>query len=306
MTTATARRRSRVDRLQSFGRVRHACLRVHRESFDLRYSWPVFEIGNNLKEARLRRRVDLMDAEGATKIRSKYLAALETEDFDILPGPVYARGFLRTYARFLGLNPQLYIDEYNARFGRFEDDDVPVLGRAPDSPLTSRPQLSMRSMIVASLLALACVAWFGLHDPRSGSHRSVTASIASPSTDTAVASLGQSSAPVVPSAAAGSTSVHRATSPVVIVSTAGGASWIEVRRSSATGTVIFQGMLTAGARRRFSAPGGVRRLFVTAGAPSVVRLKVAGAHGTAARLRGVGSQRASYVVTSAAVRIATA
>jgi len=47
---------------------------VQREVPGLRYSWLVFEIGNNLKEARLRRRVDLMDAENATKIRSKYLA----------------------------------------------------------------------------------------------------------------------------------------------------------------------------------------------------------------------------------------
>ena len=112
----------------------------------------VFEIGNNLREARLRRRLDLVEAEQDTKIRSKYLAALETEDFDVLPGPVYTRGFLRTYARYLSLDPQMYIDEYNARFGRFEDEDEPVLGR---SPVRGRFP-SLRGMMVLSLVALGC------------------------------------------------------------------------------------------------------------------------------------------------------
>ena len=76
----------------------------------------MFEIGNSLREARARRQIPLGQAEGATKIRGKYLRALEEERFDLLPAETYVKGFLRTYADYLGLDGQLYVDEYNSRF----------------------------------------------------------------------------------------------------------------------------------------------------------------------------------------------
>lgn len=126
----------------------------------------MFELGNNLREARQRRRIDLVAAEQDTKIRSKYLAALETEDFDVLPGPVFVRGFLRTYSRYLGLDPQLFVDEYNARFGRFEemdDHDSPVLGRpglAHDRERKGRR--AMRTVAIVTVVVVALLAWLGL------------------------------------------------------------------------------------------------------------------------------------------------
>src|SRR4051794_16759914 len=85
----------------------------------------MFEIGNSLREARLRRKVDFARAEAATKIRGKYLRALEDEQFEVLPSQTYVKGFLRTYAEFLGLDGQLYVDEYNSRFvaGAAEDGE---------------------------------------------------------------------------------------------------------------------------------------------------------------------------------------
>jgi cytoskeleton protein RodZ len=83
----------------------------------------VFEIGNSLHEARLRRRIEFAQAEQATKIRGKYLRALEDERFDQLPAQTYVKGFLRTYADYLGLDGQLYVDEYNSRFVAGEDSD---------------------------------------------------------------------------------------------------------------------------------------------------------------------------------------
>src|SRR5207248_7700394 len=76
----------------------------------------VFEIGNSLREARVRRGIDFAQAELSTKIRGKYLRALEDEQFDVLPAETYVKGFLRTYAEYLGLDGQLYVDEYNSRF----------------------------------------------------------------------------------------------------------------------------------------------------------------------------------------------
>jgi cytoskeletal protein RodZ len=129
----------------------------------------MFELGNNLREARQRRRIDLVIAEQDTKIRSKYLAALETEEFDVLPGPVFVRGFLRTYSRYLGLDPQLFIDEYNARFGRFEEVEDhhanPALGRPGlAQERARRGRRTMRAVVVVTLVALALIAWIGLRD----------------------------------------------------------------------------------------------------------------------------------------------
>ena len=76
----------------------------------------MFEIGTSLREARARRQIPLGQAEQATKIRGKYLRALEEERFDLLPSDTYVKGFLRTYADYLGLDGQLYVDEYNSRF----------------------------------------------------------------------------------------------------------------------------------------------------------------------------------------------
>lgn len=128
----------------------------------------MFELGNNLREARHRRRIDLVIAEQDTKIRSKYLAALETEDFDVLPGAVFVRGFLRTYSRYLGLDPQLFVDEYNARFGRFEEleeQGTHALGRPSlAQERDRRGRLTMRVIAIASLLAIAVFAWLGLRE----------------------------------------------------------------------------------------------------------------------------------------------
>jgi cytoskeletal protein RodZ len=76
----------------------------------------VFEIGNSLREARVRQGLDYSQVELATKIRAKYLRALEEEQFEILPTGTYIKGFMRSYADFLGLDGELYVDEYNSRY----------------------------------------------------------------------------------------------------------------------------------------------------------------------------------------------
>jgi cytoskeleton protein RodZ len=73
------------------------------------------EIGSILKEARARRGLDIRTVEEQTKIRTKYLRALENGDWDALPGPAYTRGFLRTYASLLGLDAEALLDEYRRR-----------------------------------------------------------------------------------------------------------------------------------------------------------------------------------------------
>jgi cytoskeleton protein RodZ len=69
-------------------------------------------IGEVLKRARTRQKVDIQTVEERTKIRTKYLRALENEEWEVLPGHPYAKGFLRTYAQFLGLDGDALVDEY--------------------------------------------------------------------------------------------------------------------------------------------------------------------------------------------------
>jgi hypothetical protein len=112
----------------------------------------VFEIGNSLREARLRRGIDFAQAELATKIRGKYLRALEEEQFEVLPSETYVKGFLRTYAEFLGLDGQLYVDEFNSRYVAGEEREAgPRRSRA-------RPKRNRRFETSVVLVALAVIA----------------------------------------------------------------------------------------------------------------------------------------------------
>src|SRR3954449_8436686 len=86
------------------------------------------EIGETLREARMRRRIDMTEVEAATKIRAKYLRALENEEWDLLPGPTFVKTFLRTYAEYLELDPRLLVEEYRQRYERPSSQDLTPFG----------------------------------------------------------------------------------------------------------------------------------------------------------------------------------
>jgi cytoskeleton protein RodZ len=91
------------------------------------------DIGATLREARMRRRIDITEVESATKIRAKYLRAMEDEEWSVLPGPTYVRSFLRTYADYLGLDSRWLVEEYKRRYDRPSEADL-----VPISPATAR------------------------------------------------------------------------------------------------------------------------------------------------------------------------
>jgi cytoskeleton protein RodZ len=70
------------------------------------------DIGPTLREARIRHKIDLTEIEERTKIRVRYLRALENEEWDVLPGPTYTRSFIRTYALALGLDGERLADDF--------------------------------------------------------------------------------------------------------------------------------------------------------------------------------------------------
>lgn len=78
------------------------------------------EIGATLREARMRARIDVSEIEAQTKIRAKYLRALENEEWGLLPGPTFVKSFLRTYAEALGLDGRALVEEYRLENERGE------------------------------------------------------------------------------------------------------------------------------------------------------------------------------------------
>ena len=74
-------------------------------------------VGTKLRDARTRRKLSLQEAEAATKIRVRYLQALENEEWDQLPGDTYARAFIRTYSALLGLDGDRLAEEQRRERG---------------------------------------------------------------------------------------------------------------------------------------------------------------------------------------------
>jgi cytoskeleton protein RodZ len=123
----------------------------------------VFEIGNSLRAARERQGLGYPEIELATKIRAKYIRALEEEDFTAIPGDAYIRGFLRSYAEYLGLDGDVYVDEYASRFITSWRDELPPRPEGRRIRPRQRP-LERRAVLlvlvgIAAVTALVFVAW---------------------------------------------------------------------------------------------------------------------------------------------------
>ncbi|HWO49039.1 MAG TPA: helix-turn-helix domain-containing protein [Solirubrobacterales bacterium] len=124
-------------------------------------------IGATLKDARRRLGMDIKEAEDRTKIRTRYLRALEAEEWEILPAPAYVRGFLRTYGQLLGLDGEALADRYRRNF-----EEPAVAAPAPPEPVLrnrraagSRPPSRSGWIVaigVAVVVLLAILAVIGL------------------------------------------------------------------------------------------------------------------------------------------------
>jgi cytoskeletal protein RodZ len=198
----------------------------------------VFEIGTSLREARLRRNIDFADAEHGTKIRGKYLRALEDERFELLPSHTYVKGFLRSYAEFLGLDGQLYVDEYSSRFSLAEE---PVVA-ARDKRRARRSRAESHAVVVAlvgilAVTVLVIAAWrFGATGEEQADDSS------SPPAETVTEPAVTDPAAVSPPAS----------EPVNLSVTAvRGPSQLEVHRDSALGEFVWQGTLEEGESQVF-------------------------------------------------------
>ena len=103
----------------------------------------------------MRQRVNIEELEESTKIRAKYLRALENEEFGLLPGPTYVKSFLRTYAEKLGLDPQLLVEEFRAQYEPPEPVEFQPLAAPPrDRRRRSGPPFGPGAAAVAAAVAL--------------------------------------------------------------------------------------------------------------------------------------------------------
>ncbi len=240
----------------------------------------MFEIGNSLREARLRQGLDFPQIEQATKIRGKYLRALEDEQFDVLPAPTYVKGFLRSYAEFLGLDGQLYVDEFNSRYVRGEVEDEPPLRARAGPSFRRRPAPMEKNAFllaigaIAALTALVFVAWkFGADDVPNV-----------PLPDTTVQSKA-AKRPAVKTARVGLKAVN-------------GNVWLQVRRGSSAGRLIEAATVEKGQSRLYVAP----RLWIAVRAPANLRLRLNGRN-VEVPGRGSGAVR-RLIVTARGVTLA--
>lgn len=192
----------------------------------------MFEIGSSLRDARVRKGLDLTELEAETKIRAKYLRALEEEHFDLLPGDTYVKGFLRIYAERLGLDGQLYVDEYNSRFSLGEE---PVLAtrtrrRARHGRFETQAVLIALAAIVA-ITVLVIAAWqLGTGGGGDGGAADPTSVTVLEPTDAAT-TAGADGAPATVD---------------VRIAARRGPSRVEARQGSAAGKLLFEGQVEKG------------------------------------------------------------
>src|SRR4030088_2575300 len=91
------------------------------------------EIGATLREARMRARIDVSEIEAQTKIRAKYLRALENEEWGLLPGSTFVKSFLRTYAQALDLDGKALVEEYRLHHERPSEGALEPIVSTPQS-----------------------------------------------------------------------------------------------------------------------------------------------------------------------------
>ncbi len=246
----------------------------------------MFEIGNTLREARLRRGLDILDCEAETKIRAKYLRAMEEEQFDLMPSPTYVRGFLRAYADFLDLDGRLVLDEYESRFGEFREfrsssssegvtrGGVTRVGgggggsgrpprregsgrRRPSEPprrqrrRPRRTEVQLLWLAIGGVMAVALLVWLGV----GGSSDPLPVTPTQPSSGqqvvTAPAAVSE------PDTDATERPQRPKLTPIVLTGTGVNGCWVQVRSRTEDGRVVYEGVILPGNSQTFKVAEGI-------------------------------------------------
>jgi len=245
----------------------------------------MFALGASLEEARRRQGLDLEQVEKATYIGRRYLRALEEERFELLPADAYAKGFLRAYAEFLGLDAERYLDELSTRLA--ERALEPALAaqplrlrrrRAPLAWLRRWPVL----VGVVSPAVLGVLAW------QYGGSGSSSRPVSPP---TPLRSLPRAAPPKPPPRPQPS---RPQPAPALSLRAVRGSCWLDVHAFTASGKLIYTGTLAEGGTLRVSLR---RPLWIRLGAPRNLDAAIAGKPAV-----GLPTQTANVVVTRTGIR----
>jgi hypothetical protein len=226
----------------------------------------MFEIGGSLREARLKRELTPADVQKAIRIRDRYLQALEEERWELLPGDAYVKGFLRTYADYLGLDGSLYVEEYNSRFARPDEPQlVPERFARTSGPFAGvgflRPLVAV-GIIVAIVAGLAAWQLSG-----SGSKQGAPPDTTISTTTTTHHHTTQKKTPKkhhVP--------VALPTRAVLVA--ARGDCWLEIRSGSSSGKLIYENTLQQG--QKVNVDLRAAQAWIDMGAPSELDVHLGG------------------------------
>jgi hypothetical protein len=267
----------------------------------------MFEIGSSLREARERRNLSYGQVEAETAIRTRYIRALEDEDFHILPGPTYTKGFLRAYAEYLGLDGQPFIDEFNSRHHdpRTAAEHTPIASRPRSRPAQRRRRRRESSLIMITLAGIVAVSVllilaFRFPSPPTAPYNT--------NTGTTKGTPATTTPPAVTPPAGPTTRTKRKTAFHVVI-TLSAPTWVEATTGSAQGpAVVAQGGLNLGANGITVDPAAHptvtfssrKPVYIAFGAPGNVTLRIDGhrvtlppvATGQRLRLTSAGAQAA--------------
>ncbi len=223
----------------------------------------MFQIGPSLREARTRRGLSPADVHKAVRIRERYLTALEEERWEMLPGDAYTKGFLRTYAEFLGLDGQLYVDEYNSRVAVHEDEPlVPEALKKRGGRTTSILFRTLGAVLVLGAAIAGLAAW--RHGGTQRPH--VAAAEAAPKVTHAAPKKTQAAAGAKPAAAA---VVPKPT--FTVIRAVRDRSWLSVRVGGPAGREIFRGTLEPGHALKY---GLAKAIWVRMGRPLALDVRI--------------------------------
>ncbi len=218
----------------------------------------MFEIGSTLRETRVRRKTTLQQAEDDTKIRVKYIQAMENDDFDLMPSAAYVKGFLRTYSLYLGLDADVILEEYRSRFEPNEEHEPFGGNSALGRPHAHRRRNTLTFIAVVCLLILGLLYVLGRYDSPNKS---------TPPPPVTVTSHSPAASP---------SSTHSTTPSArfsVRVAADNGSCWIQVRKTGIAGQIIYQTTMAQGQTHTFLTSGA---LYVRLGVPAYVSIKVKG------------------------------
>lgn len=219
------------------------------------------EIGNTLREARRARGLTLEEVEEETKIRKKYIMALEMEQFEVLPGPIYAKAFLKNYAKFLNINLDEILEAFKQRQGVesvHEDHNKPL-----EEKKVKAKRKSQYWIYVAAMLLIAAVVVSIIYGTRAIRMKSAAEKEGEkPKTEqiTTQGNTGEQQAPVQENTA-------NITGVKVALNVKSDRSWIMV---IVDGQQAFQGEIAAGQSKSFEGKEKIEITIGNAGAVEVL------------------------------------